>query len=58
MVYYLFENIRGHLCPSQFQALPNENLQMCGERISSALISMKKCESGKSLNLICIMLMS
>ena len=25
----------------QFQALPNDNLQMCGERISSALISMK-----------------
>ena len=33
MVYYVFENIRGHLCLSQSQALPNDNLQMCRERI-------------------------
>ena len=30
---YVFENIRGHLCLNQSQALPNENLQMCRERI-------------------------
>ena len=33
MVYYLFENIRARLCLSQSQALLNDNLQMCRERI-------------------------
>ena len=33
MVHNLFENIRGHLRLSQFQALPNDYLQMCRKRI-------------------------
>ena len=54
----LFWKYWGSLCLSQSQALPNGNLQMCRERIVVHWYQWRTCESDKSLNLICIMLMS